>query len=198
MASPQTSVPDSATNREPERPQKGEAALRAALDEYGGDLAEGVEYTDELEDVLTTAVLVLASADQDEVDTVTDTMVTLVGAAKGISGDGTVELAENVGDNAEELAEALEMIMQLKRDGHLEELVELAGTFAALDVDDDTVHGLNRLLNAIGEADRESRKGRTPGVLGLLAKLGESNVVAGVDFIIEVLRAQGRRLRGGR
>lgn len=130
MAEPQRSVPEAATNREPPRPADGEEALRAAIEAYGGEYADAAEYTDELEDVLRTAIVVLASADEADVEHVTDSLVALVNAADGISTEGTVALAEGVGENGAELAATLETLVELQRDGHLDTFVTLAEAFS--------------------------------------------------------------------
>lgn len=131
MANPTTSVPETAMNRTSDRPKEGEKALRAVIEEYGDDYAAAAEYTDELEDILETAMLVLASADDEEVGYVTDSMVTLVEAADAVSTDGTVALAEGVGENAGELAELLEAVGRLQHQGHVDMFVRLAETLSA-------------------------------------------------------------------
>lgn len=241
MAEPTTTVPETAMNRVSDHPQKGEEAVRAVLEEYGSDYAAAAEYTDELEDILETVVLVLASADDEEVGYVTDTMVTLVEAADAVSTDGTVALAEGVGENAGELAELLETVgrfqhqghidmfariaetlsesldeedaeelmvalgdngsetaaaidsvMELQREGHLDNLVELAKTLSSLDVDESTVTSLNRVLNAVGEAEQEPKP---VGLFEFVRSIGRRDVRTSLGYIVNVLKAQGRQLR---
>ncbi|GGN09031.1 DUF1641 domain-containing protein [Halarchaeum nitratireducens] len=151
MAQPVREVPESATNTEPERPQEGRDALESVLEEYGGDYADAAEYTDELENVLETAILVISSADDAEVDYVTDSMVTLVKAGDAISTEGTVALAESFGDNSEGFAEVVDDVVRLQQEGHLTMFLELAGTLAEpLDEDD-----AERLANTVGENAEE-------------------------------------------
>lgn len=126
MAEPQREIPDSATNREPDRPEDGEAALRAALAEHGGEYADAIDHTDELDDLLTTAILVVASADEEDVDRVTDSLVALTNAGDALSTDQTVALAEGIGENGDELAETLDTVVRLQREGHLDTFVALA------------------------------------------------------------------------
>ncbi|MGB9987994.1 DUF1641 domain-containing protein [Salarchaeum japonicum] len=192
MAKPTTDVPDGALNVEPERPQEGEDALRAVLEEYGGDYADAIEYTDELEAVLETAILVIASADDDDVDNVTQSLVTLVEAGDAISTEGTVALAEGVGENSEDLADALDSVLALQQSGDLDELIEMAGVLSALDVDETTVAGLNRVLDAVGEAEEESEPA---GPFALVGAMFDADIRAGLGYLLSVLRSQGSRLR---
>ncbi|WP_435101971.1 DUF1641 domain-containing protein [Halarchaeum sp. P4] len=147
MAKPARSVPDSATNREPERPEEGREALEAVIEEYGGDVADAAEYTDELESVIETAILVIASADDEEVDYVTESMVTLVKAGDAVSNEGTVALAESFGENSDEFADLLDDVIRMQQEGHLSQFVTLAETLAEpLDEDD-----AERLATTVGE-----------------------------------------------
>lgn len=193
MAEPTTGVPDDALNVEAERPKEGEEALRAVLETYGGDYAAAAEYTDELENLIETAIIVIASADEDDVDNVTQSLVTLVEAGDALSTEGTVALAENVGENSEELGGALESVLELQRDGKLDDLVETAGALAALDIDEGTVESLNRLLGAVEEAENAE----PVGPIGFLRSLSGRDVRAGMGYLLAVLRGVGRRLRTG-
>ncbi|RRJ29570.1 DUF1641 domain-containing protein [Halocatena pleomorpha] len=243
MADPTTTVPETAMNRRSDRPQEGTEALRAVLEEYGSDYAAAAEYTDELEDILETAVLVLASADDEEVEYVTDSVVTLIEAADAVSTDGTVALADGVSENASELTELLETVgrlqrqghvdtfvaitetlstslteeeaeelavvlgengsevtaaidsmMELQREGHLDDLVELSKTLSALEIDESTVTGLNRVLNAVGEAEHDPEP---IGLYGSVRSLTRRDVRTSLGYLMNVLKAQGRRLRKG-
>ncbi|MFC7076911.1 helical membrane plugin domain-containing protein [Haloarcula halophila] len=244
MAEPQEAVPEAATHGGSADRQtgEGEAALRAVLDDQGEALAAALDRTDELEDALVTAILVLASADDDEVDHVTDSTANLVAAADGLSTAETAALAEQVGTDAEDLADTLDAVVQLQRsgdldalldiataltdglseaernrlasmleadgadlidaldtvlalqrEGDLDALVDLAGTAAALDLDDDAVAGLNAVLGAVGEAQRESEP---VSLFGAVGALRSSEGRAGLGYAVGVLRALGRRLTG--
>lgn len=194
MAERATTAPDSARNVEPERPQEGEEALRAALETYGGDFADAVEYTDELENILETAILVIASAEDEEVDHVTDSVVTLVQAADAISTEGTVSLAEGVGENSDDLAAALESVLELQQAGQLDDLLDMAGLLSQLEIDETTVAGLNRVLDAVGEAETEAEP---VGPFGFARALFNRDVREGMGYLLAILRAQGERLRSG-
>ncbi|WP_135819635.1 DUF1641 domain-containing protein [Halostella litorea] len=246
MAEPRDAYPETATKggRDEGGDAEGEAALRAALAEHGEDLAGVVGTTDEIDDLLTTAILVIASADDEEVQHVTESTANLVKAADGLSTDGAADLAAELGDSADDLAVTLDTVLELQRAGHLddlvtiatafseslspgeveelattledngdelvgaldvvlelqredqlEDLVTLAKTFSAIEADADTVRGLNTVLAAVGEAERESEP---VGVLGLFRKLRGRDARAGLGYLVSLLKAQGRRLRNDR
>jgi uncharacterized protein YjgD (DUF1641 family) len=197
VAEPDRSVPPGATNRESGTGGDGEAALRAALSEYGDEYAAAIEHTDELVEVLETAILVVASADDEDVEHVTDSLVALTNAADGLSTEGTVALAERIGEDGDALASMTDRLVDLERSGDLEELVALAAVAAELELDDEAVEGLNRVLGAVGEVERQPATAReSTGVLGLLRSLGDADVRAGLGYVIAVLKAVGRDRRG--
>jgi uncharacterized protein YjgD (DUF1641 family) len=243
VAEPQSSYPESATlgGREEPRDEAGEDALRRALAANGEDLAAVIDRTEQAEDLLTTAILVAASADEDELEHITDSTSNLVRAADGISTEGTADLAADLGANAEDLGDALDSVVALQRAGHLDDLLTLATAFSAslspaeveelatmleesgtdlvaaldavlelqreghlddlvatakvvstLEIDESTARGLNDLLSAVGEAQRESEP---VGLFGALRRLLGRDARAGLGYLVTVLRAQGRRLR---
>jgi uncharacterized protein YjgD (DUF1641 family) len=220
---------------------EGVAALRATLDEHGDALAAAVEATDDLDDLLATAMLIVATADEDEVEQLTDSTANLLRAADGVSTAAAADLAETVGEDARDLGTALETVLAFQREGHLDDLVDLAAAFSAslsaaevealattleengddlvdaldvvlelhredrladlvelasvlstLDVDEDTATGLNRLLGALGEAERTAEPAS---LLGTLRGLRTRDARAGLGYLLALLRAQGRRLR---
>jgi len=130
MAKPATSVPESATNAEPELPEGATERLRAVLEEFGDEYADAAEYTDELEDVIRTTLTVVASADDDDVEYVTESVSSLVMIADGLSTEGTVALAGEVGENADEFAPLLDDVIRLQREGHLSKFVQVAEALA--------------------------------------------------------------------
>lgn len=243
MAEPRESYPGTATNgaRKAATNGDGEAALRDALAAHGEDLAGLVEATDEGSDALATAILIAASADAEEIAYISESTSNLITAVDGLSTEEAATLATEVGDNADDLSDSLETVLDLQREGHLDdlttvatafaeslspeeveelssmleangtdivealdivldlqredqltELVELAGTLSALDIDEDTVHGLNTVFGAIGEAERESEP---IGFVGAIKQLGNRDVRAGLGYLVALLKAQGRRLR---
>ena len=174
-------------------PSPGEAALREALAEHGEEVAGALDHADRLGEAIDAAVLTVASADDDEVEYVTESIVSLIRAVDGLSTEGAATLAGIVGENGEEAASALETLLRLERDGSLDDLVALAEAASELELDDDAVCGLNRLLGAVGEAER----GAEPvGLLGALRSIRTPEGRAGLGYLLEIVRAQGRSLRG--
>lgn len=244
MAEPTDSYPAEATHgaRTDDADGEGEAGVRAVLDAHGEDLAAALDRTDEAADVVETAVLVLASATDEEVDHVTESVGNLVAAADGLSTEAAAALAADVGAHGDDLADALETVLALQRAGHLEDfatvatafseslspdeveelatlleesgdetvealdtvldlqreghvegLVALASALSALEVDDDAADGLNAVLGAVGDATRETEP---VGLVGFVAGLRSRDARAGLGFLLSLLRAQGRRVRG--
>lgn len=243
MAEPQSSYPETATlgGREAPLDEEGEDALRRALAANGEDLAAVIDQTDQAEDLLRTAILVAASADEDELERITDSTSNLVRAADGISTEGTADLAADLGANADDLSDALDSVvalqheghlddlltlatafseslspaevaelatmleengtdlvesldavLELQREGHLADLVETAKVVSTLEIDESTAQGLNDLLSAVGEAQRESEP---VGLFGALRRLAGRDAREGLGYLVTVLKAQGRRLR---
>ena len=129
--------------------------------------------------------------------------------------DETVALAETVGENGDELQDALETLLVLQRSGTLDELAELAevgslataalddemvtslaGTGAALGevaqtaADDDTRDGIETLLAGLGEAEREPAE--PVGPVGLLRGLRDPDVQYGLGYLLALAGAVGR------
>lgn len=131
MAEPTDTVPETATHGATKRRTngQGDAALQEALSTHGEALAEAVETTDELQEVLTTAILIAASADEDELDHITSSAANLVEAADGLSTDEAAELATDLGENADDLSPALDTVLDLQREGHLDDLVAITTAF---------------------------------------------------------------------
>lgn len=132
MAEPQETYPESATHggREQAADEDGEAALREALAAHGEDIADIVEHTDELDDALTTAILIAAAADEDEVNQITASTANLVEALDGLSTEDAAALATAVGENADDLSASLDSVLELQREGQLDDLVTIAAAFS--------------------------------------------------------------------
>lgn len=244
MARQQDSYPEAATNAEAKRARSsnGEAALEEALDVHSKTLASVIESSDKLEEGLATAIIVAASADDEELEHLASSAANLVQAADGLSTDGAAALATDLGDNADDLSGSLDTVLELEREGHLDDLVELATAFteslssqeiaelstmlekngtefveafdlildlqreghlkgiveiartlSKLEVDDDAADGLNTLLASMSDAQRESEP---VGLLGMLGGLRSRDARAGLGYLLALLKAQGRRIRG--
>lgn len=242
MAKRQESYPEAATNgAQKTAVTDNSEALQEALAAHGEELADFVEGVDELDDALTTAILIAASADTAELDHITSSAANLIEAVDSLSTEEATELAAELGDNADDLSasldlilglqreghlegfvtvatafgesfsaaeieklstmleengtktvEALDVVLALQQEGHLDDLLELAKTLSVLEIDGDAAEGLNTLLGAVGAAQRGSKP---VGLVGLLGQLRNSDVRAGLGYIVTVLKALGRQLR---
>lgn len=170
----------------------GHAALHAAVDAHGEDLAAALEHTDDVAALLETVILTVAAAEDDEIERLTDSLASLVTAADALSTEETAALAAAVGDNADDVTAALDRLLELERDGHLEDLVALAAALSRLDLDDDAVPGASRLAAAIGTAERDARP---VGLLGTLRALRTRDARWGLGYLVAALRAHGRSRR---
>lgn len=182
---------------EPERagdaaPSLGERAIRDALSRHGEDIAAAVERTDEIAEIIDLAILTIASADEEEVEHVTVAVSNLLAAVDGLSTEGSVALAEAVGESGEELARALELVVRLEQEGDLDGLVELAEAVSAVTVDEGSVSGLDRLARAASEAEDRAEP---VGLLGFLRGVRTREGRAGLGYLLAVLRGLGRDAR---
>lgn len=156
MAEPTDTYPESATQGgRPRENGDGEAAVREVLDEHGEALAAAIDRSDEARDLLETAILMIATAHEDEIDHLTESSANLLHAVDGLSTEGTAALAADVGDNADDLAGALETILALQRDGHLDDLTTIA-TAVSGSLSPDEVEELASLLAENGSEAVES------------------------------------------
>ncbi len=243
MAEPARSTPEGATLGDADDgiDEAGREAMERALAAHGEEIAAVVERTDEAEDLFATAILVAAAADDAEVEHLVDRLSNLVAAADGIATDDTAALAEQLGEDADDLGETLDTLLALQRQGalddlvtvaaaftgslspdqldrlatameadgdavvdlverllelgsagDLEELLDLAETASALELDEDGVAALNDVLGAVGDARRDAEP---VGLLGLLGVLRDGDARAGLGYLVELLRSLGRRVR---
>lgn len=149
MAKPQDTYPETATNGARETTNDSGAALEEALRAHGDDLAGIIESTDELDEILTTTILIAASADRSELDHITSSTANLIEAIDGLSTEETATLATDIGENADELSASLDTILELQRQGHLDDLVIVATAFAE-SLSAEEVEELSMLLEESG------------------------------------------------
>ena len=154
------------------------AALATAVGEDADDLAAALE-------------TVLALQREGHLD---DLVTVATAFSESLSPSEVEELAEMVERDGPDIVAALDTVIELQREGDLNALVDLAGTLSVLEVDADTARGLNTALAALGEAERESEP---VGLLGAIRQLGGRDARAGLGYLVAVLKAKGRRLRGG-
>ncbi len=194
--------------------------LEAAIERNPEAVAEFVEHLDAVNELLDVLSLGESALDDEMVRELSATGSTLAESADGLATDETVALAETVGENGDDLREALDTVLALQRSGTLDELAELAevgslataalddemvtslaGTGAALGEvaqtasDDDTRDGIETLLEGVGEAEREPPE--QVGAVGLLRGLRDPDVQYGLGYLLALAGAVGREQTTG-
>ncbi|NIC00691.1 DUF1641 domain-containing protein [Halobacterium sp. R2-5] len=194
--------------------------LEAAIEQNPEAVAEFVEHLDAVNELLDVLSLGESALDDEMVRELSATGSTLAESADGLATDETVALAETVGENGDDLREALDTVLALQRSGTLDELAELAevgslataalddemvtslaGTGAALGEiaqtasDDDTRDGIETLLEGVGEAEREPPE--QVGAVGLLRGLRDPDVQYGLGYLLALAGAVGHEQTTG-
>ncbi|OYR52576.1 DUF1641 domain-containing protein [Halorubrum sp. Ea8] len=194
--------------------------LEAAIEENPEAVAEFVERLDAVNELLDVLSLGENALDDEMVRELSATGATLAESADGIATDETVGLAAAVGENGDELREALETLTELQRSGALDDLAELAqvgslataalddemvtslaGTGAALGevaqtaADDDARDGVKTMLDGVGAAHRSDPE--PVGALGLARSIRDPEIQYGLGYVLAVSKAIGRERAGG-
>ncbi|USZ68505.1 DUF1641 domain-containing protein [Halorussus salilacus] len=194
--------------------------LEAAIEQNPEAVAEFVDRLDAVNELLDVLSLGESALTDEMVRDLSATGSTLAESADGLATDETVALAGTVGQNADELEDALETLLVLQRTGTLDELAELAGVgslaTAALDdemvaslastgaslgevaqtaADDDTRDGIETLLEGVGEAQRGPPE--QVGPVGLVRGLRDPEVQYGLGFLLALAGAIGRERASG-
>ncbi|MGQ3330340.1 MULTISPECIES: DUF1641 domain-containing protein [Halorubrum] len=202
--------------------QQSEATdLEEAIEQNPEAVAEFVEHLDAVNELLGVLSLGESALTDEMVRELSATGSTLAESADGLATDETAELAETIGENGDDLREAIETLIRLQQSGALDELADLAGVAslgtAALDdemvaslagtgaalgevaqtaSDDDTRDGIETLLASVGEAEREPTE--RVGPVGLVRELRDSDVQYGLGFLLAIAGAIGRERTDGR
>ena len=191
------------------------ADLESAIEQNPEAVAEFVERLDAVNELLDVLSLGESALTDGMVRELSTTGSTLAASADGLATDETVALAAAVGQNGDELRDALDTLVVLQQSGALDELAELAsvaslgsaalddemvrslaGTGAALGEvaqaasDDDTRDGIETLLAGVGEAEREPAE--RVGPVGLVRELRDPDVQHGLGFLLAIAGAIGR------
>lgn len=189
--------------------------LESAIEQNPEAVAEFVAHLDAVNELLGVLSLGESALTDGMVRELSATGSTLAESADGLATEETVALAEAVGENGDELRDALDTLVVLQRSGTLDDLTELAtvaslgsaalddemvrslaGTGAALGEvaqaasDDDTRDGIETLLAGVGEAEREPAD--PVGPVGLVRELRDPDVQHGLGFLLAVAGAVGR------
>lgn len=196
------------------------ADLEAAIEQNPEAVAEFVEHLDAVNELLDVLSLGENALTDEMVRDFSATGSTLVESADGVATDETVALAETVGQNGDELRDALETLLVLQKSGTLDELAKLAeigslataalddemvtslagtgaelGEVAQTAADDDTRDGIETLLESVGEAEREPAN--RVGPVGLLRGLRDPDVQYGLGYLLALAGAIGRERTAG-
>ena len=192
-----------------------EADLKAAIAENPEAVAEFVRRLDAVNELLDVLSLGENALTDEMIREVAGTTATLAESADGLATEGTVGLAETVGENGAELEAALESVLELQRTGALDELVELAGVASLLSsaLDDEMVASLASTGASLGEvadtaagadardgiettleglAAAESEPPERVGPVGLLGAARDPEVQYGLGYVLAIARAIGR------
>ena len=194
--------------------------LEAAIEQNPETVAQFVERLDAVNELLDVLSLGENALDDEMVRELSATGATLAESADGIATDETVALAAAVGENGDELREALETLTELQRSGALDELAEvaqvgslltaalddemvrsLAGTGSALGevaqtaADDDARDGVKAMLEGVGAAHRSDPE--PVGALGLARSVRDPEIQYGLGYLLAVSKAIGRERADG-
>ncbi|MFB6095426.1 MAG: DUF1641 domain-containing protein [Halodesulfurarchaeum sp.] len=173
---------------------------------------------DDLADAATAISLLAEAMDDEMVRSMMATGTTLAEAGDGLATDGTVRLSESVGANADELDAALSKLVQLERDGTLDDLLEAATTVSLLAeaIDDEMVTSVMTTVTRLGEvADSAAQpeairsiqamtdaldeaaaveEPEQVGLWGTMSKLRDPDVQTGMGFFFAFAGALGRQI----
>ncbi|MFC7095790.1 DUF1641 domain-containing protein [Halobaculum marinum] len=189
--------------------------LADAIAENPEAVAEFVDRLDAVNELLDVIALGEHALSDEMVRELSSTGATLAESADSLATDETVALAAAVGDNGEDLADAMDTLVTLQRSGALDDLAEFAqiGALASSALsdemvrtlastgsglaevaqtasEDDTRAGVERLLDGVGAAE-ESEAERV-GPLGMARALRDPEVQYGLGYLLTVAKAVGR------
>jgi len=191
-------------------------ALEAAIAENPEAVADFVRRLDAVNELLDVVALGESAMTDEMIVELTGTAETLAASADGVATDETVRLAETVGENGDDLTDALETVVELQREGTLDDLAELgnvaglanaaltdemvvslAGTGSSLGEladtasDDHTREGLTTLLDSVGAA--EQAEPSAVGAIGLAKGLRDPEIKQGLGYLLAVAKALGQQ-----
>lgn len=192
--------------------------VRAAIAEHPEEVARFLDNLGGVNDLLDGTAVATSALDDEMVRTLAETGTNLGAAADGLATPEAARLGEAAGENATELAEAIETLARLQRSGTLDDVLALAdalsvvsaglndemvmkltetgtrlGELADTAADDDVARSLESVLRAVGEAGEQPPA--APGTLGLLKATRDPEVRTGLGFLLAVARALGRDMQ---
>jgi len=198
-------------------PVDAEVDFESLVADNPEEVARLLERLDEVNELLDVASLLTAAADDEMVQSVTETGTNLGMAADGMATDELVQLGDAVGENADDLAEGLEALARLQRTGTLDDLLELAqiaslltaamddemvmslsnlgsqlGGVADTAAEEDVSRGLESVLHAVGDATSEEVE--PVGAIGLAKAIRDPEVKAGLGVALALVKGLGENV----
>jgi uncharacterized protein YjgD (DUF1641 family) len=196
-------------------PDAEEVDLESLVAENPEEVARLLDRLGVANDLLDTAELATSAMDDRMVQELSGTATNLGAAADGLATPEAAQLGEAAGENAEDMADAIEGVAELQRSGTLEDLMAMADLIAlatnAMDdemvtelaatgttlgevadtaSDDDVARTVESLLEAVGEAGAEPTE--PVGAVGLIKALRDPEVKAGLGFFLSLAKAVGQ------
>lgn len=191
--------------------------VRAAIAEHPEEVARFLDNLGDVNDLLDGTAVATSALDDEMVQTLAATGTNLGAMADGLATPEAARLGEAAGENAADLAAAVETLARLQRSGTLDDVLALADTLslvtAALDdemvvnltatgsrlgeladtaADEGVADSLEAVLRAVGEAGDQPPE--PPGLLGLAKGLRDPDTQAGLAFLLSLSGALGREL----
>ncbi|AQL44592.1 hypothetical protein BV210_17090 [Halorientalis sp. IM1011] len=191
--------------------------VREAVAEHPEEVARFLDNLGEVNDLLDGTAVATSAMDDEMVQNLAATGTNLGAAADGLATPEAAQLGEAAGENAGDLAEAIETLARLQRSGTLDDVLALADTLslltAAMDdemvqnltatgsrlgeladtaADEDVAGSLESVLEAVGEAGDQPAE--PPGVVGMVKAMRDPDVQSGMGFMLAVARALGQDL----
>jgi uncharacterized protein YjgD (DUF1641 family) len=194
----------------------GDDALVDAIEENPEAVAEFVRNLDAVNELLTIVELGSGAMDDEMVMELAGTADLLVESADGLATRDTVELANAVGENGEELSDAVDTMVELQESGTLDDLADAAevvslaggamddemvmtlaqagnnlGEVADAAADPAAARGMQMLLDSISESCVHKQAPEKMGVVGLMKAIRDPDVQRGLGFWMSVAKNAG-------
>ncbi|MFB6070664.1 MAG: DUF1641 domain-containing protein [Halanaeroarchaeum sp.] len=173
---------------------------------------------DDLTDAANAISLAADAMDDEMVVSLVGMGSTLAEAGDGLATDGTVRMAESVGENADDLDAALSKMVELERDGTLDDLLEASNaiSLAADAMDDEMIVSVMGMVGDLGQAAdgaaqtnairtfqamtdaldeaADFEEAEPVGMLGMLSKMRDPEVQQGIGFLMALAKAFGHQI----
>ncbi|MFC7115156.1 DUF1641 domain-containing protein [Natronoarchaeum sp. GCM10025703] len=201
-------------------PDAEEVDLESLVAENPEEVARFLDRLGVANDLLDTAELATSAMDDRMVQELSGTATNLGAAADRLATPEAAQLGEAAGENAEDMADAIEGVAELQRSGTLEDLMAMADLIAlasnAMDdemvtelaatgttlgevadtaSDDDVARTVESLLEAVGEAGAEPTE--PVGAVGVVKALRDPEVKEGLGFFLSLAKAVGQTTESG-